>query len=226
MQYQDFRTQLASFVQRKDISNSQLDFFVNGAKNELQLERDFNFTRKTASLTYPSTLGVGVALPTDYKGLVGQYAVSVGVNGLNNPIKGETFEQRQRRQQQRYPYPSGWNDSSIQTFPPVCKTGLNYRVEWLSGAPFLLLYPEVASAALQVWYFSWIPDYGSNLTLEDFLLKYSPMLLLWESLKIQNRYVKEEFRISIDEAAYQASLNRLIEYDSRIPISGAMMDLS
>lgn len=221
MKYQAFRELLKSFVQRKDITPEQLDFFVNTAKSELQLERNFNFTRKTAALVYPSTVGVGIPLPSDFKGLVGQRAVSIGVNGINRPLLGESFSQRQRRQQQATPIPS-----ITTAMVPVPQTGVAFRVEWLNETPSLMLFPEVADALLQVWYYSWIPDYGDDLDREDFLLKYAFQCLLWEALKVQNRFVKEEQRISVDETAYEMSLNRLLEYDARIPDDGATMNLS
>lgn len=221
MNYQAFRDQLKSFINRKDISNEQLDAFVNMAKTELMLERNFNFTRRTASLVYPSVVGVGVPLPSDYKALVGQRAVSIGINGVNRPLLGESFAMRQRRQTQATPIPA-----NTVAMVPTPQTGVNFRVEWLDGVPSLFLYPEVAGAQLQVWYYSWVPDYGTDLSREDFLLKYANTCLLWEALKVQNRFVKEEFRVPVDEQAYEMSLNRLMEYDARIPDDGATTDLS
>jgi hypothetical protein len=221
VKYQDFRTNLMSFINRKDIPVAQVDFFVNMAKTGLQLERNFNFTRKTAALVYPSSVGVGLPLPSDFKGMVSQRSVSLGVNGVNRPLLGESFSQRQRRMQQACPLPS-----ITTALVPVPQTGIVYRVEWLNEVPSLLLFPEVTDAQLQVWYYSWIADYGDDLNREDFLLKYAGDCLLWEALRVQNRFVKEEARVPVDEMSYQAALTRLVEYDARIPDDGARTDLS
>jgi len=221
MKYGDFRTQLKSFIQRKDIQDAQVDFFANAGLSEIQLERDFNFTRKTASLVYPSSVGVGIALPSDFKALTGQRSVSVGINGINRPLEGESFNQRQRRQSQTTPLPA----ITAAEIPIPC-TGVYYRVEWLSEVPTLFLYPETAGAQLQLWYYSFIADYGTDDSREDFLLKRGSQVLLYSALKCQNRYVKEEYRIPVDDSMYQECLMRLLEYDARIPDNGASMSLS
>lgn len=218
MKYSEFTGLLTGFINRKDVTPTQIDFFVNTAKNEMQMLRDFNFTRKLATLTYPSVAGQGVALPTDYKSMAGDYAVKfTTTTGLKVPIKGSSSANERRRLAA---------NSSLPTATPVALSGITYYTEWVNEAPVLWLSPEIAQASLDVAYIAWIEDYANaSGDREDFLLKYGNQVLLWNALKVQNRFVKEDGRITIDEQLFGIAVAAFADYDARITHETSNLDL-
>lgn len=243
MKYGDFLTQLAGFVNRKDVSLSQLDFFVNTAKNELQLTNNFNFIKKVSPvLNYPNIPNTGVRLPIDYKAMAGDFAVqfkSTQSSTVFIPIKGMSkADARRRIYSLNQPFSSmGLEDLSLTGIvpnpgggPPIPTLPLNapvqYYAELINNGWFLFTFPEILSCSLIADYYAWIPDYNNVLAVyEDFLLLYAPQVLLWGALRVQNRFVKEDIRTSIDAQAEGTALAALIDFDSRIDHQTDYMDL-
>ena len=240
MIYSDFLTQLSSFIQRKDVTKANLDFFVNTAKNELQLGQDFNFMKTTSPpLAYPAKYGTGVSLPLDFKAFDGDYAVKFQVpGGCEVPLKGTSTAEARRR---KYQYTQQWgseenlqwtgivpapNPPALVVAPTLNLNDIEYYLEWKNNLATLFIFPEALGASLIVQYKAWILDYiNTDSQREDFLLDKAPHVLLWGALRVQNRFAKEEQRIPIDAQAAAQAMTTLFEYDAKLASQGDNMDL-
>lgn len=222
MQYVTFRDLVKSFINRKDVTSDQLDFFVNGGKDALQLTQAFNFTKKSATLVYPSNGGVGVQLPSDYKSLAGDYAVRFeGTDGARTPLKGSTYANEMRRLNATAPL-----TTVASALQPIPTRGITFYVEFVDDAPWLFLNPEVAAASLLVKYISWISDYSSSVPdREDFLLRHGNQILLWKALEYANTFESEDAKVEINTEMANRGLATLLDFDSRMEIDGAHLDL-
>ena len=240
MIYGDFLTQLTAFIQRKDVTPTNLDFFVNTAKNELQLTQDFNFMKvKSPALAYPNKYVTGVSLPQDFKAFDGDYAVRFQLpSGWGVPLKGTSSAEARRR---KYEYTQHWgreenlqwtgivpppNPPPLVVPPPLNLNDVEYYLEWNNNLATLYLFPEALGCSLTVNYKAWIQDYiNTDKDREDFLLQYAPHVLLWGALRVQNRFVKEEQRIPVDAQAASAAMAALLDYDARLVSQSDNMDL-
>lgn len=217
MQFLAFHNLVKQFINRKDVTDDQIDFFINTALREFQLRQNLNFTRKSATATYPSTSGLGIVLDgvggvdPYFRALLGDYAVSfLGENGAVTPLLGDTFTNVQRRLlSSRVP------DSVV------------YYTRINDGQNILFLYPEVADARLVISFFSWIEEYSwsAGPTREDWMLKYGNQVLLWGALKVANRFFGEDGKIAVGNAQYNAAIDSILRMDAQLPFEGASLNL-
>jgi hypothetical protein len=234
MQFLPFHNLVASFLNRKDITDTQIDFFINTALREFQLRQNLQVTRKMVLATYPSTAGVGVALDGtsgvdgQFRALVGDYAVSfMDPNGVAVPILGDTFANVQRRIRWNNPPNSlEWPAVNISVLP-ISQQTIVYYTQILSGVQTLFTFPEIASVPLGIFYYSWIVeyDYSGAPAREDWLLKYGNQVLLWGALQVANRFLAEDARIVLDTNEYEKAIDTVLRMDSVLPLEGASLNL-
>lgn len=206
------------FLQRKDVSDAQVMQWANLAK--LRLQRDDNLSlavRKTTLSPYPTTEGVGIALPSDFKGFYGEFSVVIlNAAGGVTPLKGSTLTQALRRTRDR--------GANTWTKFPTAEI-VWYAEPQENGLIRLFLFPEISAASLKVWYYVWLPDYVSS-TDEDILLTIGRDALLWETLKVANMFLTEEDRVKVDDALASAAIAKVEDWCSRVLTSGATLDLN
>lgn len=234
MQFLAFHNLVKQFLNRKDLTDDQIDFFINTALRELQLQQPLNFTRKSAAVTYPSTPNVGVALDgasgadPAFRALAGDYAVSfMDSNGVAIPLQGDSFVNVQRRIRWNNPPNSlQWPQVNVSLLP-ISQQTIVYYTSMLSGVNTLFLWPEVASAPLVLFYHAWITEYNwsSGATREDWLLKYGNQALLWGAIEVNNRFQAEDARIPIDQNQSARALDAILREDANIPTIGAAINL-
>jgi len=216
MMYGAFRQSFLDFLNRKEITPSQADFFINTAKLRLQRDENLNFALKRKTYTYPSVGGVGVALDSDFKALYGEYSVSIlNAAGGRTPLAGSTFSQEQRRTRDTI----NFRPQSVET------KSISFYLVMLGGITTLFLRPEVAASQLELVYYIWLPDYSAEGD-TDILLDKGFDALLWEGLKVANMHLAEENRVKIDDLLARDALMKLQDWASRLTISGVTLDLA
>ena len=232
MQYLAFHNLVKSFINRKDVTDAQVDYFVNTASRELQQRQPLNFTISQVATTYPSTGGVGVALSTLtanlYRSLADDYSVTItGLDGAKVPLHGDTKQNVARRYRWgNPPNPNQWPQVNTTTFPISTQT-IVYYVDYINTVSTLFLYPEVASAPLGSQYYAWLPDYDYAVapTKEDYLLRVGNQVLLYGALVHANTFFGEDAKLPLYLAQFEKSLVDFIMTDSTARITGAELSL-
>lgn len=226
MNYGDFITMSDDFIDKKGLT-TKLPWFVNLARSAMQRRHDFAFTRTVASVSYPSTSGVGVALPEDFKGFYGDNAVSIISGSLTTPLEATTEERERRR----------LSDTTLQRYDSYGNLTSQTRVYTSQATPparyysvpgtllhTLFIVPEQLSASLQVIYYRYLPPYTNN-NEEDAILKYGSDWLLWEVIKIANTYLFDEDRIQFNQAAAMQAQSDFCEWDHTMSRGNVPIDM-
>ena len=228
----DFVTFAKEFTGKKGFTPAQVKSFVNMAKLSLQQRHNFAFTRTEATLSYPSSTGTGVALPSDFKSFYHDHAVRVVTGGLDYPLEASS-EMRELRRLFSSSVPSFDNETGVlvATTTRTSKDATPPRYYTIPG-PFtagaqthkLRTLPEQLSQSLQVTYYAWLPDYSADAD-QDFLLARGYDLLLWETLKIANTFIFQESKLPINVDAAQAAFDRFERLDNELDGSAGPIDI-
>lgn len=229
MKYGDFRNLVKDFLNRKNLTNAQINNFINLAKASLQRKADYNSTVKRTTLApYPTELKVGIALPSDFKSFFHEGAVTLVsplTGGFSVPLEGTTFSAEQRR----HPALIDTFVGSVTTLLPtssVFSRRNRFYILTLGGINTIFLQPELAGALLNITYYSWLDPYtDTDEAFTDFFLDRGHDCLLYESLRQANMFEFEENRVPIDNELSTQAWMELVNYDARLIQSGAWVDV-
>ena len=237
MNYRAFLNLVKEFLNRDELDN-RIPEFVEAALLRLQRRHNFQFSRKSTTMSYPSSQRVGVTLPTDFKAFVHDHSVSLISGATYLPLMG-VQEKAEMAREHRTAYqsldasgvastivgPTSRSTSPIRYYTKVfLSDAVTRRRTNIAQETKLFLSPEQPGASLYVEYFAWLPMYTSA-TDEDIFLIRGHDILLWETLAVANIYLHEEDRVGIDAQATQRALQEFLEWDSRSADSGAGFDL-
>ena len=219
MNYKEFSNLVDEFLGVADL-RGKLPILINQAKVELQRQHLFNFALVEKNETYPSTASTGLMLPSDFRALFSNHAVSI--NGA--PLTGTTWEDEQHRLNNLSSYTGnigGLAEASV-TQPDL---PVRYFIQPGTGGVYkLFIRPEPLDLEVKYFYHCWLPPYTDDND-TDFLLTAGYDVLLYQTVMLANQFLQDEDKTAFPMRLYQQALATLISADNQTLQHGSAIEL-